>query len=73
MYRKSQFVFADRSRKDEHEGDQMRYFVATVMLVLAIALNAVPSAANSSKELLSCDPVFGIGYLPSEVKFEPAP
>ena len=51
----------------------MRYFVATVMLVLAIALNTVPSAANSSKELLSCDPVFGIGYLPSEIKFEPAP
>ncbi|WP_136515137.1 hypothetical protein [Geomonas edaphica] len=51
----------------------MRYFVAKVMLVLAIALNAIPSAAKPTKELLSCDPVFGIGYSPSKVKFEPAP
>ncbi|WP_129124936.1 hypothetical protein [Geomonas oryzae] len=51
----------------------MNFFVTKVMLVLAIALIAVPSAAKSSKELLSCDPVFGIGYLPSKVRFEPAP
>ncbi len=51
----------------------MRCFVAIAMLVLAIAMVAVPSTAKPNRELMSCDPVFGIGYSPSKVKFDPAP
>ncbi|GFO62086.1 hypothetical protein M1B72_00915 [Geomonas paludis] len=51
----------------------MNQRLVKVILVLAIALLTVPSAAKAKKELRSSDPLFGIGYSPSKIKFDPAP
>lgn len=44
-----------------------------VLLLLTALLVTTASAESPRKELLHFEPLFGIAYLPSKVKFDPAP
>lgn len=51
----------------------MKSFIVKATLLVAIVLLTVAAVSKPKQELLTCDPVFGIGYSPSKVKFDPAP
>lgn len=51
----------------------MKKTVMAMVTLIATILSMPPTAAISSKELLTFEPVFGIAYLPSKITFEQAP
>lgn len=54
----------------------MKSRIVTFIICMSVGLLAMPSVSFSKakqKELMTFDPIFGIAYFPSKVRFEPAP
>lgn len=50
-----------------------KLFVCAICLVGVVLLASVAFGKATQRELLTSDPLFGIGYSPSKVRFDPAP